>query len=133
MELERIGNRLRLGEVEIYALHNKTSNKSMVKTTKNMICKKCDKVVDPVMKKSGLHLRADCPTCGYIKFVQQTEPGIHDVLPFGKHKGKTVEEILKADSAYAMWVAKEFDGRFGIAMRRAIAVDDFKPSVEVEE
>jgi uncharacterized protein (DUF3820 family) len=32
---------------------------------------------------------------------------LHSIMPFGKNKGKTVEEIFKEDSGYLVWLRQQ--------------------------
>ena len=51
-----------------------------------LFCRRCEDMVAPVLSRSGVHIRADCPECGrYVKFVRQVsehpryaEPDLYD-------------------------------------------------------
>lgn len=35
--------------------------------------------------------------------------GLEDRMPFGKHMGKTVDELIRTDAPYLLWVIEEVD------------------------
>ena len=37
------------------------------------------------------------------------EYGLHDKLMFGKHRGETIEEVLKSDLTYIEWALEEIE------------------------
>lgn len=39
---------------------------------------------------------------------------LEDKLPFGKHKGQTIRQILKSDSSYLLWCVEKLD-RFAMS------------------
>lgn len=52
----------------------------------------------------------NCGKCGkLIDWLQMAYEPKTFVFPFGKHKGKTLEEILLLDKRYLEWVSKEFN------------------------
>jgi uncharacterized protein (DUF3820 family) len=61
--------------------------------------------------------------------IKKTEPSAI-VLPFGKHKGKTVAELLVADEEYANWiaaqgwVAERFAELHAAILSRGAGIDD---------
>jgi len=58
-----------------------------------MLCLNCKTDSLPVLSRNGPHIMATCSECGrYIKFLAQKKDGDF-VMPFGKHKGKKLEDI----------------------------------------
>ena len=79
-------------------------------------CERCQTAYllkDIKLSQSGNHLRADCPMCGrFLKFVRQSEPSGDEVMPFGKHKGEKISDIVTEDNNYAQWASENLKGRF---------------------
>lgn len=68
-------------------------------------CNHCDREVEPITEKVGVHLKASCPICKkYIKFISQ---GLPPMLYFGKYKGKTIQEVASLDVSYLKWLYGE--------------------------
>lgn len=42
------------------------------------------------------------------------------ILNFGKHKGKTVEQVLKENPSYMVWVMNETDKKLSAKLRNEI-------------
>jgi rRNA maturation protein Nop10 len=81
-----------------------------------LICQKCGSVttiIDVILEKKGVHLKASCPSCGrFIKFITQSEPSGEDIMPYGKYKGMKVSEIFEEDPSYALWASENLTGRY---------------------
>ena len=52
------------------------------------------------------------------------------VLPFGKHKGKTLFQISQDDPKYLDWAAGEMEGRAGDAIREAVKHPDIERKID---
>lgn len=76
-------------------------------------CKKCNKEVEystqeVIFKNGTKHLEARCAECKtYLKYLPQNNP--ITILPYGKHKGKSLEEICEIDIEYLRWLYDETD------------------------
>lgn len=93
-----------------------------------LTCTKCGLMfidIEGVLKEiplpsGGSHIKCSCPGCGkYIKFLphQTGEAKFY----FGKHKGKTVTEVMKIDKEYLRWLlTQDIGGRIGQAIRQAL-------------
>jgi len=76
-------------------------------------CKNClsDEVLfrEQVFENGTRHLRAECKSCGkFIQYVEQEisyEEAASFKMPFGKHQGKTIEQIGLQDPDYLAWAA----------------------------
>lgn len=68
-------------------------------------CNNCKKEVEPVLTDSGQHIKASCSECKrYIKFMPQEIKASDFVMPYGKHKGRTLGEIKINDFDYLQWL-----------------------------
>jgi len=85
-------------------------NECMVQETKTIICKHCEiefQEENAKLEKKGQHIKASCPICGrYIKFVSQ---GGEYTFYVGKHKGKTLREVVSEDYDYVIWCLENWD------------------------
>ena len=67
-------------------------------------CKNLDelKLEEKVFSNGTKHISASCSNCGrWIKFIgYDNNPKMY----FGKHKGKTLEEIKNEDKEYLEWI-----------------------------
>ena len=85
---------------------------------KELICKKCGVIAFPSLEVRGKHIRANCSSCGsYIKFLPQEGEYI---FYFGKHKGKTLEEVAREECTYIEWCLKNYEGKKRIKLRKAV-------------
>jgi hypothetical protein len=80
-------------------------------------CKRChEKEVDvrEVTFANGTkHLKATCCACGgFIQYVQQEIEGDQSdfLMPFGKHKDKTLLMIAMDDPDYLIWASENLKG-----------------------
>jgi hypothetical protein len=66
----------------------------------------------------GFHLKASCRECkAYIKMLPHAEPK----MPFGKHKGLTVNELISESRDYAEWILpKLWETRFKRELSEAL-------------
>ncbi len=55
------------------------------------------------------HLKISCQSCGrFIKFQSHEKPTLY----FGKHRGKTIEDVARIDRRYLVWLSEqELKGR----------------------
>jgi hypothetical protein len=88
---------------------------------KELFCQKCEtvwKISDIKLTQAGQHIKASCPMCDrFLKFLQQTPPSGDDVMPFGKHKGEKVSDIVLKDNNYAQWASEKLKGRYQEAFK----------------
>ena len=89
-----------------------------------MICNRCGsentKESEQICRNGAKHIRVECVDCGrFIKFAKQAKTIENNkfLMPFGKHKGKSISEIATIDKDYAIWAAnncnsKNIQGRF---------------------
>lgn len=68
-------------------------------------CPKCSGE-NTYLEKSGPHVKWSCPKCGFIKFISQEKPANLFVMPFGKYKGSSLQEIKDMDIDYCIWAAE---------------------------
>jgi len=67
------------------------------------------------LTRSGQHIKWSCVDCGYIKFLPQKAENFH--MPFGKFKGKSLEEISRIDAHYLAWACMNMDERIARRIR----------------
>lgn len=67
-------------------------------------CPKCNG--ETYLEKSGNHVKWSCYKCGYIKFISQEKPAELFIMPFGKYKGLSLQEIKNIDIDYCVWAAE---------------------------
>ena len=83
-------------------------------------CGKCHG--STVLRRNGPHLELRCPRCGHIRFLQQNGSYKNFVMPFGKHKGKNIEWIVKNDESFVSWAANNMNnGNIKKKFERALA------------
>lgn len=70
------------------------------------VCNRCKKTFETgIIYQNGKHQQLDCPYCkSFVKFIQQpiTNPG-KELMPYGKHVGKTYQEVWETDPGYIRW------------------------------
>lgn len=82
----------------------------------NLVCNRCGSTKYTTTP-SGPHLKASCADCGaYIKFIAQPfDPDNTDLskelIPAGKHKGKSFAQVGTEDPGYLRWMAENMKGR----------------------
>lgn len=78
-------------------------------------CKKCGAVYDvPALSICGPHIKHSCPHCNaYVKFEKQ-DP-LKFIMPYGKFKGKTFDEIAVTNIGYMDWLIQNVQGSIGEA------------------
>ena len=79
--------------------------------------------------------KLQCDTCGRHHGWAQTpdcELGQRYVMPFGKHRGKTLDEVATTDKGYLHWIASvsDFDEHIRKTIRRYLAT---KPAYKIRE
>lgn len=79
--------------------------------------------------KSGKHIRLDCPVCkSFVRFLQQPIPDAgHEIMAFGKYKGKAIYEIFAIDSNYILWLTG-VKGRPGRVAQSYLGMEDYDTS-----
>jgi rRNA maturation protein Nop10 len=55
-------------------------------------------------ERKAMHVKWACPQCGHIKFIAQ--PWQTFRLPFGKHKGAVLAQLVKSDPDYCRWMVE---------------------------
>ena len=74
-----------------------------------------------VTYKKGPHIRLDCPECAaFIQFLPQNNipKNLKDfIIPFKKHKGKTLKEISLIDKEYLVWISENNKEKIGLIVK----------------
>lgn len=105
-----------------------------------MKCRECNMDLDESMvyKEESLNkigvkmIKVMCLACdSYIKFEKYSfVPDPMEIIPFGKHKGKSCMDIALHDKDYAVWFISNNKGRYKDALEMALDLnnrdDDFK-------
>lgn len=75
----------------------------------DLLCPRCKGKT--FIEKSGKHIKWSCKTCrpSYIKFIRQKPENF--IMPIGKYKGKSLEEIIQLDSEYIKWAAENINSK----------------------
>lgn len=86
----------------------------------------CGSLVGRVVEKSGQNT-VTCTACDRFQYnAPRSElgggDGIDDVIPFGKHKGKTWRELSTSDRPYLEWAAKNISSK-SLARRARAALE----------
>ncbi len=61
------------------------------------------------IERKGKHIGWYCDVCGWIKWLPQKAEAF--IMPFGKYKGKTLQEIKDGDYEYLEWALKNIVDR----------------------
>lgn len=71
----------------------------------NKECPKC--AYRTFLKRKGPHVGWYCMQCGFLKWMPQSWKVF--IMPFGKHKGKTLQEIKNVDIEYIRWASEKME------------------------
>ena len=83
-------------------------------------CKKCDSFVmhlsEQTFNNGATHIKATCAICtSYVAYVRQFDPNEDKpgdwIFPFGKYKGKPLNDLLSIDPGYLYWVTENVAGK----------------------
>jgi len=71
-------------------------------------CTSCG-LVGPELVVKNFRVQARCKGCQTTEFIKMNQSSRSFVMPFGKHQGVTLGEILKRDPLYVSWAAGNFN------------------------
>jgi uncharacterized protein (DUF3820 family) len=89
-----------------------------------------DAIVRLILDEYALVLPRDRELVRQLAFIRVAQGEAH-VMPFGKHKGKLLEEILVDDPNYIEWLAEQVWFRSEFAALYAV-IADFNAEMEAE-
>lgn len=100
----------------------------------NYKCKKCKsiefKFEEITFSNNTKHRRKSCANCGlwvgYVAQVHPAEENLNFIMPFGRHKDKTLEQIYLEDPSYFKWAIRELKGSINLRFKSILK---FKESV----
>ena len=86
-----------------------------------MNCKYCDGELiekEQIFKNGTKHIRLDCSQEHFNGYKEQEKQPGEFVIPFGKHKGKTIHDIKTQHRDYFNWCIDNMDNKIGEKFRK---------------
>jgi len=88
-------------------------------------CKRCDSVAfrteNKTFKNGTEHIARFCLCCGaFMDYAAKEFPDGMFVMPFGRHRGKSLDWILENERDYAVWLASIEKGSVSKRMQRLL-------------
>ena len=77
-------------------------------------CQHCEtKFQIGITYRAGIHLQLDCPECGkFVKYLPQDIRPAECIVSFGKHSGRTIEEIYAINPGYIHWLSENVSSKY---------------------
>lgn len=89
----------------------------------------CEVIRDEALKRSPLPevktAQAKLPTSSYAMTDEECKKFEKEEIPFGKHKGETIEWLFEHERSYLDWVAENVLSEFGEKLQRYLANPSF--------